>query len=641
MAALRQLRLGVITLGAAGLLLSTQAWGQPARLPAETTWRVVLLNNADFLLPASAIMDQALRETFVRESPHSVEFFGEALDSFRHPRDIDDELHALLRKKYKDVRVDLVMARSAGAMAFVHRHRDELWPGVQVVFYNESVESLRDLGPPHDSTGVVIDLDPGGTIELALRLHPSSRAIYVVGGTSEYDRGWKSQIQPLLGRLAPKHTVTWLDNLPLPRILDAVGSLPPDSVVLYTSVLIDAEGRTRTNPQVAGQVAAASVAPVYGILATYMGVGIVGGAITDFAEQGRAAARLAIRVLRGESAAGIPVQPSPPSRCTVDARAMERFRIDDRLLPTDCEVLYRSPSVWRDYRWYVVGALVAVALQSLLIAALFVQRRRRQRAERAELQQRLELAHSLRLATVGEMTAAISHEINQPLGAILSNADAAEMLLDSDSPSLNGLRQILADIRRDDLRASEVVQRIRALLQRHQAEKEVFDLNELIADTAHLIGAEAARREMAIEVQSAATPSLVHGDRVQLRQLLVNLMINAMDAMADTPPAQRRLTLHTEHKARRKIEITVSDTGHGIEDGTREHLFNSFYTTKRNGLGLGLSIARTVAQAHGGSIRADNNSAGGATFRVLLPEAQPESMAAETGNGEASKAREA
>ncbi|MEO8303527.1 MAG: HAMP domain-containing sensor histidine kinase, partial [Betaproteobacteria bacterium] len=277
-------------------------------------------------------------------------------------------------------------------------------------------------------------------------------------------------------------------------------------------------------------------------------------------------------------------------------------------------------------------------LQSLLIASLLVQRGRRRKAELAAQQQRVELAHALRLATVGEMTAAISHEINQPLGAILSNAEAAEMLLDSDSPSVDVLRQILADIRRDDVRASEVVRRIRALLQKQELQREPLDLNDVVRNAAGLVSTEAARREIDIAVQLAAEPLRVDGDRVQLQQLLLNLIMNAMDAMAQMPVGFRRTTLSVVRKDRGKVEIAVCDGGHGIEGVAANRLFESFFTTKSKGLGLGLSIARTIAEAHGGSIQAENNPSTGATFRVTLPEAQSESCGKEPASDAPSEA---
>ena len=224
------------------------------------------------------------------------------------------------------------------------------------------------------------------------------------------------------------------------------------------------------------------------------------------------------------------------------------------------------------------------------------------------------------------MTAAISHEINQPLTAILSNAEAAEMMLGAGVRSPDELREILVDIRRDNLRASEILRRIRSFLQKHDMQKQVIDLNELVSDTVRLVEMEAAHRDVTIEAQLAPSPCLVNGDRIQLQQLLINLVINAMDAMAETPVAERKVILRVLRFDDGKIEIAVSDAGHGIADHARGRLFDSFFTTKPKGLGLGLSIARTIAEAHGGNIRSENHPSGGATFRVTLPEAQMESI---------------
>jgi PAS domain S-box-containing protein len=236
----------------------------------------------------------------------------------------------------------------------------------------------------------------------------------------------------------------------------------------------------------------------------------------------------------------------------------------------------------------------------------------RKRAEEANQK----LAHASRLAAMGELTASIAHEINQPLGAILANADAAELLLDAGR--LDEVRRALADIRKDDLRASEVVRRIRELVRTQEFERHPLDLNEMVAGVLQLLGADAARRGVALEAVLARDLPPVRGDRVHLQQVLLNLLLNGMEAMAETPAPRRRLAVRTTPNGT-GVEVSVTDAGVGIPPAQLPRLFESFFTTKREGMGLGLSIARSIVEAHGGRIWAENRPEGGGAFRFTVP----------------------
>lgn len=231
------------------------------------------------------------------------------------------------------------------------------------------------------------------------------------------------------------------------------------------------------------------------------------------------------------------------------------------------------------------------------------------------------LAHAARLALVGELTGSIAHEINQPLGAILTNAEAAEMLLELEPPPLEEIRTIFADIRKDNLRASEVIGRIRALLGKRNMRMHPLDLNEVADEVAQLILPDARRRGVSLEKELAAALPAVLGDRVYLQQVMLNLFLNGMDAMMDTPAAARRLTVRTQQTGEQAVSVSVSDTGHGIPLDGLPKVFESFYTTKESGMGLGLAIARSIVQVHGGRIWASNNPGGGATLCFTLPAA--------------------
>jgi PAS domain S-box-containing protein len=230
-----------------------------------------------------------------------------------------------------------------------------------------------------------------------------------------------------------------------------------------------------------------------------------------------------------------------------------------------------------------------------------------------------DLVHASRVALLGELTASIAHEINQPLGAILSNADAAELLLESESPPLDEVRKILADIRSDDIRASEIIRHIRLLTGKRVVQMESLNINEIAAEVVRFMEVEAHRRSVLLHTEFTAAPATIFGHRVRLQQALMNLILNGMEAMTDTPEADRRLLVRTATNGERRLEVSVTDSGRGIPPEKFPQLFDSFFTTKEDGMGLGLAIARSIIDAHRGRISAENNSDGGATFRFDLP----------------------
>jgi signal transduction histidine kinase len=324
-------------------------------------------------------------------------------------------------------------------------------------------------------------------------------------------------------------------------------------------------------------------------------------------------------VLKGERPAELGVQPPASPTCIADWRKLRHWGIDASLLPDGCEVRFRELSTWERYRWQIDLAILIMFAQTALIAALLFQRYRRRQAEHAGAQLRVELAHAGRLATIGELTAAIAHEVNQPLGAILANVDSAEMLLESDDPRIGDVRQILADIRRDDLRANEVIKRLRALLAKHETARERIDLNETVMEVLQVLESEAQRRNVELVTEFDPGIPRIRGDRVHLQQILLNLVLNGMEAMVDTHVTARCVTVRTALRPDENAEVAVSDRGHGIAHDQLPRLFDSFFTTKQRGMGLGLSIAKSIVEAHGGRIWAEPDRGNGATFRFTLP----------------------
>jgi len=240
------------------------------------------------------------------------------------------------------------------------------------------------------------------------------------------------------------------------------------------------------------------------------------------------------------------------------------------------------------------------------------------RAEAASRRSRDEIAHLNRVAAMGELTASMAHELNQPLAAILSNAQAASRFLSSESPDLLEARACMTDIIADDKRAGEVIRRLRGLLKKGESQASLVYLDEVVNDALRLVGNDALLRQASVKFEPLPGLPPVLGDRIQLYQVVLNLIVNGLDAVAERPPGDRWVLVRTA-EADGGVALTVEDSGKGIAQGDLAGVFEPFFSTKREGLGMGLSISRSIVQVHGGRIWAENSERGGAVIRCVLP----------------------
>ncbi|MDH4230450.1 MAG: ATP-binding protein, partial [Nitrospirota bacterium] len=241
---------------------------------------------------------------------------------------------------------------------------------------------------------------------------------------------------------------------------------------------------------------------------------------------------------------------------------------------------------------------------------------RKEKEEQSRLLEE-ELRHVSRVSALGEMTAAIAHEVNQPLAAIMSNAQAAQRILGNEHPDMSELREILADIISDDRRAKEVIQRLRAMLKKSEFEYVPVNVNEIIREVVPLVRSDLLIRGVWLSLELDENMPPVYGDRVQLQQVLLNLVLNACDAMNSAE--HKIVTISTSRRDSGEVIVRVSDNGPGIRGEHFSELFHPFFTTKEEGLGMGLAINRAIVSAHGGRIWAENNLRGGASFFFAVP----------------------
>ena len=590
---------------------------------AGETRHVLVLYSNNRLLPANLEVDGGLRETITISAELSAEF----LDSPRF--DGESYVRALttfLREKYALRPPEVLVVVSNEALDFLLRHRTELFPQIPVVHLAVTRSFLRSIPPlPANVVGVPIEYDFSNTITQALRWHPQVRHLVVVTGAAPWDRDWEARLRHEVTPFVDRAPAEFLAGLLTGTVLERLGELGDDAVVFTPGYFKDGAGRYFTPREAARLMAATAPVPVYGPFDTFLGAGIVGGYMTPYADMGRQGGHIVNRLLDGATPAALRLPAIMPSTLHVDWRQVRRWGIDENAIPDDAIVQFKAPTFLEEHRNGAILTIAVFLLQTGLIAGLLIERRRRRLANLAIQRQRFELAHASRLAVAGELTGAIAHEINQPLGAILSNADAADLILESGADRRDELRAILADIRRDDLRASAVIHRLRALLAKHAVERQPFDLNDAVSDIATVLRAEARRRRITLDIRTATTAATLVGDRIQIQQVFLNLVLNAMDAVADLPEDRRTVVVSVKNSADR-LAIVVRDRGRGIAPEHLPKLFDSFFSTKRQGMGLGLSIARTLVEAHGGRIWAENGPGEGAVFYIELPAAGETSL---------------
>jgi signal transduction histidine kinase len=495
------------------------------------------------------------------------------------------------------------------------RSRAELWPAVPVIFSAVDEETAARLNLPSDATGTIYQLPFRNMVAAAQALVPNLKRIALVRDSWAVRRHYQEQIPAF----AAQFEFIDLIGLPMTEIRKRVAVLPDDTAIIYTGLMLEGAGPHE------GLAAFARVAnrPIVMDAETGIGYGGTGGFVATPVPIAQATARIALRILDGEAASKIPVVRGDFVRPVFDWRQLQRFGISESRLPTGSEIRFRPPGLWDQYHWQVMAALAVVLLQAAMITWLLFERRRRQIAQLESRRHLLEVIHLNRTATAGALSASVGHELNQPLGAILSNTEAAETLLTMNPPDMRQLRDILADIRRDDQRASDIIRHLRGLLKKTgETELQRFDLNDAIGDAIHILVPEAMKRGVVLSAAQGQGTCAVCADEVHLQQVLLNLAINGMDAMSDCAPDKRRLEFRTALRGISEVEVSVSDSGTGIPNDKLNDIFETFYTTKRQGTGLGLSIARTLVETYGGRIWAENRTDGGAAFRFTLPLAE-------------------
>ncbi len=583
---------------------------------------LVLFPEESWSTPTYRTIYDAIKSVFDLSPGADVELFGDGLDLHLFPDETGQEFLAdFLTHKYGRMKIDLVVPVAPSSLGFVMRTRHRLFRDAPVVYCGLIPHGSRPLELRSDVTGTGLTLDVAGTIEVARTLRPGLKRIAVVAGTGMIDQHLLSVFRDAFRQYAGVLELIDLTSLPLELLLESVTGLPESTAIYYAGIQRDGAGRVYSSAAVQKRVSQVANAPLFSTIDTALGYGSVGGRMTQIGLMGQITGEIVLRVLAGEDIATIAPVVVSANPAIFDWRELKRWGIDEDALPPGSIVRFRHPSLWEKYRWWIVGASVFVCGLLLLVFMLGSNLVRRRRAERDAAQMRQNMAHVARVSTVGQLGQTIAHEINQPLAAIRMNAETAAQLLTERPPDMEEVRAALGDIVADSRRVQEVVASLRSLVRNRPAERIRLGLNPVATDAVKVMRALAESKgvEIRLELESGLPP--VEGDRVQLQQVVLNLVLNAVEAVNEYPGNPGSVTVRTARAAGGGVELSVTDTGPGIDPETARHLFSPFFSTKPEGLGLGLSICRTIAEAHGGSFGLAPGRERGAEFVLRLPAA--------------------
>lgn len=560
---------------------------------------------------------KAIRLELERQSPRPLDIQEHALVTARSADDNPEAafveyLNALFLKR----RPDLIVSIGAPAAAFVQRQRARLFPTTPMILTVVDKRRVKySVLGPYDVVAAV-DIDYEAALRNILTVLPQTDHIAVVVGASPIEQFWKNEIAGVAKELEGRVKFTWYDSYSFEDLLKHAASLPANSAIFWELMIVDAAGIVHEESRALSQLHAVAAAPIFSYTDAFFGKEIVGGPHVPVQEAAQQVGAVAARLLSGESPQAIAVPATGMGTPKYDWRELQRWGIGEAMLPPGSEIAFRNPTVWQQYRLQILAAFGAVILQALVITWLLYEHRRRNMAEILARSTMAELHGVNRLAAAGELSASIAHEVKQPLQAAAANAYAARNWLAEGRQNIDEARTSLNKILDSVNRANDVVSGIRAMFDSEKKETEPVDINGVIKSVLALVDLHLRKHRIEVETDLESGIPPIEGHRVQLQQVILNLVMNAIEAMQAS--SVKTLVVRSRRSAPDGVSVTIRDTGAGIEPGHIERIFRPLFTTKSGGMGMGLSICRSVVEAHGGRIKASSPAEGGSILEFDL-----------------------
>jgi signal transduction histidine kinase len=578
---------------------------------------LLVLDDANARSPFYYELFSRLRATVNVSTGPPVTIYAESFDLTRfHGQAYEDNLQQFLRAKYGDKPIGVIIAIGSAALDCVLRWRSILWQSVPVVFGFVDEPTVARMILPPDVTGGVVKLRFADMMTAARAVVPNLKRVAFVGDPLERQtvyRHWEEEIPGATMGLE----IVDLTGLKMRQLRDRVASLADHTVILYTGVYSDGEGTFYVPAEALALIAMTANRPIVSTAETELGRGSIGGFLIAPSLIGESAAERAIRILDGEDPANIPVTLGTVVKPIFDWRQLQRWGVSEAALPRGSEIRFYEPTGWDRYQPQILGISAAILTQAGFIIWLLSEHRDRQRAEAIVRDTVSELTHVNRLAAAGELSASIAHEISQPLTGIVMRAGAAQRWLNRENPEIDNVRAALDQIERAGLHANEIIQNIRAIFKRDGNDRVPVDINKIILAVVALGQHEIRKHQIDLQMQLDERLPKVIGNEIQIQQVVLNLLMNAVEAMHSVQPSVLRIRSRLSKPE--VVNVSIEDTGIGIDSSESDRIFKPLFTTKARGMGMGLSICRSIIEGHDGRIWASQGAVRGSIFQFELP----------------------
>jgi len=566
-------------------------------------------------------LEQSLRASLTSNRSYPIELDVEYADQLTFTKkEYLAKVIDLYRYKYTSSvhKVDLILVIGNESADLMLEYSEVLFGDIPVALVTLKQENIPPSLLKSNMVSLVYGFDLTKMGPLIQDLLPETKNLFVVSGSSITDRQFKNLAVEGLAEFDGRFAIHYLDDLSIEDLFLKVTKLPEDSVVLFLTLFRDANDHSFVPRDIMTKISDKANAPTFGVIDTYLGRGIVGGNLLSAENQGKRYAEIAEKMLKGEPLTNLKYK-GMANQMMFDWRQLKRWSIGEDRLPEGSVVHYREPSIWWDHKWTIGGVMVIIFAQAFALIGLTMQYKRRRRAEEDAQILRDERAHMSRVLAMGEIAASLAHEINQPLSAIRSYAQAAQRFLGNDPSEPAEAIKALAGIVAGNRRAEEVIKRIRMNLKKEPFKQSRLDVRDLIQEVLMLVRRKAKEQNISFRLEIAAGLPPVFGDRIQLQQVLFNLIINGIEAMAAAGDSFREIVVLASGEKSDAVMVSVQDSGVGIDEKQEGLLFDAFYSTKSEGMGMGLSISRSIIEDHGGRLWATQNPGKGTTFSFTVP----------------------